>query len=111
LEEAKVEQLTASIQDTANTTRDRTAVGAQSTWDSAQLEKDQIAGFLQQVTISFHSPLEHAQYLSFVITHIRIPTSKVILNPDHVRLPKKNAAGNKKQLGILCGLHASSIKI
>uniref|UniRef100_A0A6N2N204 Uncharacterized protein n=1 Tax=Salix viminalis TaxID=40686 RepID=A0A6N2N204_SALVM len=40
------------VTDTANTARDRTAVGAQLTWDSAQLQKDRTAGFLH--------PLEHA---------------------------------------------------
>ncbi|KAJ6431738.1 hypothetical protein OIU84_019091 [Salix udensis] len=47
--QAKVEQWTDSIQDTADAAcRDRTSPGAQSTWDSAQMEKDQSAGFLQQ---------------------------------------------------------------
>ncbi|KAF9673639.1 hypothetical protein SADUNF_Sadunf10G0045000 [Salix dunnii] len=47
--QAKVEQWTDTIQDTADAAcRDRTSAGAQSTWDSAQLEKDQSAGFLQQ---------------------------------------------------------------
>jgi hypothetical protein len=50
--QAKVEQWTETIQDTANAAcRDSTSAGAQSTGDSAQLEKDHSAGFLQQVTI------------------------------------------------------------
>jgi len=50
--QAKVEQWTETIQDTANAAcRDSTSAGATSTGDSAQLEKDQSAGFLQQVTI------------------------------------------------------------
>lgn len=52
LVQAKVEQWTETIQDTANAAcRDSTSAGAQSTGDSAQLEKDHSAGFLQQVTI------------------------------------------------------------
>ncbi|KAG6759150.1 late embryogenesis abundant protein 1 [Populus alba] len=47
--QAKVEQWTETIQDTANAAcRDSTSAGAPSTGDSAQLEKDQSAGFLQQ---------------------------------------------------------------
>ncbi|CAK7327352.1 unnamed protein product [Dovyalis caffra] len=46
--QAKVEEWADSIQDTANAATERTSIGAQSTSDSAQLERDQSAGFLQQ---------------------------------------------------------------
>ncbi|KAG5236442.1 late embryogenesis abundant protein [Salix suchowensis] len=47
--QAKVEQWTDTIQDTADAAcRDRTSPGAHSTSDSSQLDKDHSAGFLQQ---------------------------------------------------------------